>query len=384
MQFEFATSSRIIFGSGQLNSIGNLVAGFGNRVLIISGAPQSISDRLQNLLAQNDRSSSIIKVENEPTLDDVHTTLEFARQTSIEVVIGIGGGSALDMSKAISALLTNPGELIDYLEVVGPNKPLVNPSLPLIAIPTTSGTGSEVTRNAVIGSPAHNVKVSLRSTYLFPRIALIDPELTLSLPPFTTAVTGLDALTQLIEPYTCLIPNPMVDALCVEGIQRVARSLYQAFDHGDDLAAREDMSLAALFSGMALGNTRLGAVHGLAGPIGGEISAPHGAICAALLPHVMSANLTALQNRSPRHPSLDRYHEIGKLLTGDPEASAHAGILWVRGFCTHARINPLSMYGLSEDLYPEIIENAYKSSSMKGNPITLSEPEMRNILQMSL
>jgi alcohol dehydrogenase class IV len=335
-------------------------------------------------LDQSEIIYSTTKVDNEPTVDDVRRVLVLARQTSIDVVIGIGGGSTLDMSKAVSALLTNPGDISDYLEVIGSSKPLAIPSLPLIAIPTTSGTGSEVSRNAVIGSPANQVKVSMRSPHLLPRIALVDPELCLTLPPPITAITGLDALTQLIEPYTCNSPNPITDALCEEGIQRVARSLYEAFNHGDDLTAREDMSLAALFSGMALANARLGAVHGLAGPISGEIPAPHGAICSALLAQVMSANITALQNRSFGHPALERYAVIARLLTGDLTASADAGINWVQVFCSHADIKPLTKYGLTVAQFPTIIEKAYKASSMKGNPITLSELELRTILQKSL
>ncbi len=384
MQFEFATSSRIIFGSGKLSLIGSLVAGFGHRVLIISGATSSITNRLHSLIEQVGIAWSTTEVEKEPTVDNIRSTLELARHASVDGIIGIGGGSAIDTSKAVSALLTNLGDVSDYLEIIGSNKPLSNPSLPLIAVPTTAGTGSEVTRNAVIGSPDHHVKVSLRSPYLLPCMTLVDPKLTLTLPPSRTAVTGLDALTQLIEPYTCIEPNPLTDSLCVEGIRRIASSFYRAFDQGEDLAAREDMSLAALFSGMALANARLGAVHGLAGPIGGEIPAPHGAICAALLPHVMSANISVLQNRSPEHPALKRYSEIGKLLSGDLEATADAGIKWVNGFCAHANIQPLSKYGLSEALFTRIIEKAYQASSMKGNPVTLSEGELRNILQKSL
>jgi alcohol dehydrogenase class IV len=384
MQFEFATSGRIIFGSGKLSSIGSLVTGFGHRVLIISGVPQPTIDRLCGLLQQSGISYSTAKVNHEPTVDDVRDVLSLARETSIDGVIGIGGGSAIDLSKAVSALLSNPGDISDYLEVIGSNKSLLYPSLPLIAIPTTSGTGSEVTRNAVIGSPSDHVKVSLRSPFLLPRVTLVDPQLTLTLNPSRTAITGLDALTQLIEPYTCIDPNPLTDVICKEGIRRIATSIYTAFDQGDDLAAREDMSLAALFSGMALANSRLGAVHGLVGPVGGEISAPHGAICAALLPHAMSVNISALQNRSPGHPALDRYEEISRLLSGDPGVSVESGVRWVQDFCAHANIQPLSTYGLSDALFPRIIEKAYTASSMKGNPLILSEVELRTILQMSL
>jgi alcohol dehydrogenase class IV len=281
-------------------------------------------------------------------------------------------------------MLTNPGDITEYMEVIGSNKPFTVSSLPLIAIPTTAGTGSEVTRNAVIGSPGYQVKVSLRSPFLLPRIALIDPELTISLPPSITAYTGLDALTQLIEAYTCQNPNPITDCLCKEGIQRIAHSIYQAYDKGTEIKAREDLSLGALFSGIALANAKLGAVHGFAAPIGGEINAHHGAICASLLANVMEANISVLTFQSAGYQALERYETIGKLLTGDPNATIYHGIEWIRAFCSHAGIKSLSSLGLTEAQFPSIIEKAQKASSMKGNPITLSEAELRNILQKSL
>jgi alcohol dehydrogenase class IV len=384
MQFEFATASKIIFGSGKLISISTLIEEFGNRILIVAGSPPKITEKLLHLLVAYKKSYTLVNLDHEPSVDIIYEVVDLARRVKPDLVIGIGGGSALDTAKATAALLTNPGDVTDYLEVIGLNKSLTKPSLPLIAIPTTSGTGSEVTRNAVIGSPTHHVKVSLRSPYLLPSIALIDPELTLTVPQLVTATTGLDTLTQLIEPYTCNNPNPLVDALCQEGIQRVANSLFQAYDDGKNLRAREDMSLASLFSGLALANSRLGAVHGLAGPIGGEIDAPHGAICASLLPNVMTTNIAALRNRSPDHPSLDRYSIIGKLLSGNSTATAEIGIQWVRNFCEHAKIKSLSALSLVENQFDGIIEKSMKSSSMKGNPITLNQEELRTILQMSL
>ena len=384
MQFEFTTTTRILFGSGKLKIIGSLAGEFGKRALIVSGCPEAISDQLVNLLEQYKITSSTIRINQEPTVDSIRRLVDYAKQSPIDMVIGIGGGSALDSAKVASALACNPGDVMDYLEVIGLHKPLSFSSIPLIAIPTTSGTGSEVTKNAVLGSPQHHVKVSLRSPYLVPKIALVDPELTLSLPPALTAFTGLDALTQLIEPYTCNEPNPLIDALCQEGLQRVARSLLQAYDQGSDLQAREDMSLASLFSGISLANARLGAVHGLAGPLGGEIPAPHGAICASILPYVMEANLTALHARSNDHPALERYHTIGKILTGSTTASAFSAVQWVRDFCQYAKIPSLSDYGLTEAEFDKIVTKSSKASSMKGNPITLSGPELRNILQKSL
>jgi len=384
MQFEFSTASRIIFGSGKLNTIGDIATEFGKNAFIISGCPKSVSDRLYSALESRGICYSTVKIEQEPTIDVIKTFIDIAKRFSPDLLIGIGGGSAIDSAKATASLISNPGEITDYLEVIGLGKPLSNPSLPLIAIPTTSGTGAEVTKNAVLASPQHNVKVSLRSPYLLPKIALVDPELTVSVPPAITAFTGLDALTQLIEPFTCIDPSPMTDVLCRDGIQRIGRSIYQAYDNGVDHNAREDISLASLFSGLALANAKLGAVHGLAGTIGGVSPAPHGAICACLLPHTMEANINALMERAPGHPALQRYDAIAKILSNKSSATVEDGVQWVRNFCNHAKIPPLSVYGLSEADFGRILETATRASSMKGNPITLSEVELRNILQKSL
>jgi len=384
MQFEFSTASRIIFGPGKLNSIGGLVREFGHKALIVSGSPQAISDRLINLLEAADINHSFVRVKTEPTIDAITELVGECQRAKPAVLIGIGGGSAIDSVKATAALVTNPGDITDYLEVIGRNQPLRNPALPVIAIPTTAGTGSEVTRNAVLGSSAQHIKVSLRSPYLLPRFALVDPELTISVPPATTASTGLDALTQLIEPFTSNIPNPITDALCREGIRRISHSFFTAFDLGSDPNARQDMSLASLLSGLAMANSRLGAVHGLAGPLGGEISAPHGAICACLLPYVMVTNLAALKERAPGHPALERYQVIAELLSGEAGVSAETGIAWIRDFRRHTHVLQLSAFGLNETQFERIIEKALISSSMKGNPITLSEVELRSILQECL
>jgi alcohol dehydrogenase class IV len=384
MQFEFSTVTKIIFGAGKLNSIGDLIIGMGDRVLIVSGGPHSNVERLQSLLEKDRVITYCYKSNGEPTVEVIREAVDFARQRTVDFVIGIGGGTALDIAKAVSALVSNPGEVIDYLEVIGQNKPLTNPSIPLIAIPTTAGTGTEVSRNAVIGVPQHHIKVSMRSLYLLPKFALVDPELTLSVPPDITAFTGLDALTQLIEPFTCNRTNPLTDALCIEGIRHLQHSFKRVYADGADLAAREDMSLASLFSGLAMANAKLGAAHGFAGPIGGEIPAHHGVICANLLPWVMQTNVNALTERAPDHPTLARYALIGQILSGNQQASIETGISWVRDICMHMKIQPLSKYGLIEDQFPSLIEKAKISSSMKGNPITLSDDELRNILQRLL
>jgi len=281
-------------------------------------------------------------------------------------------------------MLANTGELLDYLEVIGRGKALAEPSAPFIAIPTTAGTGSEVTRNAVLASPAHGVKVSLRGPFMLPRVAVVDPELTFGLPPAVTASTGLDALTQLIEPYVCSRANPMTDALCVEGIRRAARSLRVAFADGRNAAARTDMAVASLFGGLALANAGLGAAHGFAGPIGGQFPAPHGAVCAALLPQVMEANLRALRQRQPAAEALRRYEEMARLLTGSATATAEPGIEWVRKLVADLGIPSLGHYGLKPEHTAELVEKASQASSMKANPIVLTRDELAGILQRAL
>jgi alcohol dehydrogenase class IV len=296
------------------------------------------------------------------------------------LVIGFGGGSAIDAAKAIAALLTNPGALLDYLEVIGQAQPLQRQAAPMIAIPTTAGTGAEVTRNAVLASPPHLVKVSLRSPLMLPTLAVVDPELTLALPPDVTASTGLDALTQLIEPFVSARANPLTDAICREGLRRAARSLQRAVEHGEDRDAREDMAVASLFGGLALANAALGAVHGFAGAVGGMFPAPHGAVCAALLAEVMDMNLRALRQRAPASPALARYEEVARLLTGNDRASAQDGVLWVRYLIAALRIPPLGAYGVKPEDVPALCAKAAAASSMKGNPIALDPAELDEIL----
>jgi alcohol dehydrogenase class IV len=280
-------------------------------------------------------------------------------------------------------MLGNPGEVLDYLEVVGGGKPLLEPGVPFIAVPTTAGTGAEVTRNAVLDFPEHKVKASLRSPHLLARLAVVDPELTLSLPPAVTAYTGMDALTQLIEPFVSNAANPLTDGVCREGLTRAARSLARAYRVGSDLAAREDMALAALFSGIALANARLGTVHGFASVLGGATGHPHGALCARLLPFVMEANIQAVHERGD--PStIPRYNEIARALTGDPEADARAGVSWVRGRCAEMKIPPLRAAGLSRTDCDRLIPPTQRASSTQGNPVKLSDDELRGILEAAL
>jgi alcohol dehydrogenase class IV len=268
--------------------------------------------------------------------------------------------------------------------VIGRGQTLSQAGLPVIAVPTTAGSGAEVTRNAVLAAAEHRVKVSLRSPMMLPRLALVDPELTYDLPFGITASTGMDALTQLIEPFVSNKANPLVDSFCREGIARAAGSLRRVTQNGEDHAARRDMALASLFGGLALANAKLGAVHGFAGVLGGMLAAPHGAVCARLLAPVMAVNLGALQARHPGHAALRRYTEIAKILTSDPRASAADGVAWVETLAAELRIPPLADYGLKEEAFPEVIDKAAVSSSMQGNPVQLTVGEMAEILKGAL
>ncbi len=384
MFFEFATATRIIFGNGTLSQAGALAAEMGRRALVVTGSTATRARLLIEQLAASGVESFAFSVGGEPTVEVACAGTERARQDKCDVVVGFGGGSVLDAAKAVAALLNNEGEPLDYLEIVGRGHPLAGPSAPYMAVPTTAGTGTEVTRNAVLASPQHRLKVSLRSPFMLPCLALVDPELTYSLPPELTASTGLDALTQLVEPFVSNKANPLTDAFCREGIRRVARSLRQACEHGGDAAAREDMSLASLLGGLALANSKLGAVHGLAGVVGGMFPAPHGAVCAGLLPHVMAANVQALRQRQPGSVALRRYDEIGQLLTGNEAAGAADAIAWVRELCRALRIPPLGAYGLAEQDFPLLIEKAQAASSTQGNPIQLAATELGEILAQAL
>ncbi|HEV2425599.1 MAG TPA: iron-containing alcohol dehydrogenase [Terriglobia bacterium] len=384
MGFEFATAGRIIFGAGTACGVAPAAREMGSRALVVTRRSADAAAWLVKQLDSVDVPSLSFAVSGEPTIDLIRAGLEQARRASCDVVVGVGGGSVLDAGKAIAALLTNPGGPLDYLEIVGHGRPLGRRAAPFIAVPTTAGTGSEVTRNAVLGSPEHRVKVSMRSALMLPRLAVVDPELTLGLPPAITSSTGLDALTQLIEPYVSVRANALVDGFCLEGLRRVRRSLRNAFHHGNDIDARTDMAMASLVSGLSLANAGLGIVHGFAAPIGGMFEAPHGAVCAALLPQAMAVNIRALRRRAPESESLDRYQTVARVLTDKSDASPEDGVQWVRELCRELNITPLGSYGIEEADVPMLVEAASRASSTKGNPIVLNGDELREILSGSL
>ena len=365
MRFEFATATRIIFGEGMAATLPDLARNFGARPFIVTGASRERARALVSTL-----SAETFAVSGEPTVDLVREGARHAQDAACDVVISIGGGSVIDAGKAIAIITTNGGEPLEFLEIVGKGRAITVPPLPFIAVPTTAGTGSEVTRNAVLGSPEHGVKASLRSPY--------------GLPPEVTAFTGLDALTQLIEPYVSIRANPLVDAICVAGIERIAGALRRAYHNGGDRDARRDMALASLFGGLALANAGLGVVHGFAAPLGGQWRAPHGALCAALLPHGMAANVAGLRARAPQHPALERYSAIARLLTGRSEASVEDGIHWVRALCAELSIPALRAWGITEADLPGVAEKAAKASSMQANPLALTEEELIAVVRAAL
>ncbi|HTV55387.1 MAG TPA: iron-containing alcohol dehydrogenase [Terriglobia bacterium] len=380
MRFEFATATRILCGEGVVCEVAPVARQLGTRALVVTGQSEERSAPLRAELAAAGFGCHIFRVKGEPAVEDIQLGAEIARAEGCDLVIGFGGGGALDSGKAIAALMTNAGKLLDYLEVIGGSQPLRFPPAPFIAVPTTAGTGAEVTRNAVLASRAQRVKVSLRSPLMLPRFAVVDPELTLSLPPEVTARTGLDAVTQLIEPYVSKHANALTDGFCMEGLARARHALRRAYHDGHDRAARADMSVASLLGGLALANAGLGVVHGFAGPVGGMFPAPHGAVCAALLPSGIDVNLRALRGRDPSSESLGRYETVARLLTGRPQASAEDLVEWTFEICRELQVPPLRAYGVGEDDWPVLIDKASRASSMKGNPIALTSDELRKVL----
>ncbi len=384
MRFEFSTAGRIVFGPGVSDQIPDLAAGFGPRVFLVLGGTQERFSRVVDQITARGIRWQSFRVTGEPTTEIVQTAARLAREATADVVVAIGGGSVLDTGKAVAAMLTNKGDLSDYLEVVGKGRPLRKAAAPCLAVPTTAGTGAEATFNAVLGVPDRHVKVSIRSPLMVPRWAIVDPTLTYSMPPDLTASTGLDALTQLIEAFVSNKANPLTDGVCREGLQRAGRSLRRAFQDGHDANAREDMSLASLFSGMTLANAKLGAVHGFAGPLGGQTLAPHGVICGKLLPYVMEANVRALQDRAADSPALARFDEVGRVLTGRSTARASDAVTWIQELCAALGLPGLRRYGLCENDLPTITAKAKNASSMKGNPIELNDEELIGILRQAI
>ena len=375
--FELAAPGRVVFGAGVSAQAVSAVTAFrAKRALVVTGKSAARSD---GVCKQLPITSIVYAIPSEPTVAMVAEGRALARKEKCDVVIAVGGGSAIDASKAIAALAANDGELADYMEVVGKALPLPRAGLPCIAIPTTAGTGAEVTKNSVLASPEAKVKASLRSPYLLPALSLVDPNLLEGTPAPVTAATGLDALSHLLESFVSIRANPFTLALAREGMARVARSLRLAFEHGLTSERREDLALASLFGGLCLANSGLGAVHGFAAPLGGTWKAPHGAVCAALLPAVMRKNVAALAARAPEHSAVSRYRELDGILGGGSDASTR-----VADLVAALGIAGIASFGVRPNDIPLLVEKAKVASSMKGNPIALTDEELTAIAAESM
>lgn len=384
MNFELAAPQRIVFGEGMVREVPAIVAPLSRRALLVQGASKR-GESLRAALADAGLAVSTLEISGEPTASAIERATARARADGCDVVVSFGGGSVIDAGKAIAALITNDAPLRDYLEVVGKGTPLTKRAVPFVAVPTTAGTGAEVTRNAVLLVEDARLKVSLRSALMIPTVAIVDPELTYSLPPRETAATGLDALTQCIEPFVSPQANPITDAVAREGIARAARSLARAYHDGADADARRDLSLAALCGGLALANAKLGAVHGFAAPLGGMFpDAPHGAICARLLPEVVRANVRVLRERGESTTTLARYDEIAQLVTGRGDARAPDAVVWLRDLVAELEVAPLSTFGVRASDVATVVPLARKASSMQGNPVVLSDDELAEVLTGAL
>ena len=381
VRFDLAVPTDIRLGAGRVGELPDVVIALGGRrVLIVTGRSTERASGLLAALAERGVATGTYAVAGEPTLDMVRDGV--AAAAGCDVVIGCGGGSALDVAKAVAVLAVTGADPRRHLEVIGDGAPLTEPGLPCVAVPTTAGTGSEVTRNAVLAGDG--VKASLRSPLMLPKVAIIDPDLLQGLPAATVAASGMDALAQVIEPFLSRRANPFTDALARDGIGRSARSLRRAYADGMvDPAVREDLAITSLFGGLCLANAGLGAVHGLAAALGARLGAPHGGVCAAVLAPAVEVNLRALQARAPDHPALPRLTELAVLLTGDGDARPEDGIAWLTELTEALHIPGLIGYGLANAEIDEVVAAAQRASSMKANPLDLTDDEVAEILTRS-
>lgn len=368
--FTIAMPQRILFGRGEAQKAPALIAPFGTRGLIVHGANPARAQWLLDALHAAGIETLALPCATEPTLTILKTALATSRPFRPDWVTAIGGGAALDLAKALAALIPAETGPLDHLEVVGKGLPLQTPPLPFIALPTTAGTGAEATKNAVIGLPDHGRKVSLRDDRMLARLAIVDPALTDNTPRATTLASGLDAITQVIEPYVSCKATPFTDALTAPAIPQGLIALKRLMET-EDPAARDALAHVSLTGGIALANAGLGAVHGLAGVIGGLTPAPHGAICGALLAPVLRLNRAQATGETARR--LDAvFHHIATALGGRPDDAPETLAAWARG----AGLPGLTAQGLPPTLHEETAKAALGSSSMKGNPVALTTRDL--------
>ncbi|MFX0184119.1 MAG: iron-containing alcohol dehydrogenase [Candidatus Hodarchaeota archaeon] len=392
MQFEFLATPRIFFGVKQFQNIGSLVKEFGSRLFVVaSGSALNAPETRETLtvsILKHDIEFDTFLIKGEPTVGVIDSGVRKAEDFKADAIMGLGGGSVIDGCKAIAGLFTNGGLAKDYMEVIGKGSVITRPSLPIIAVPTTAGTGSEVTKNAVILAKEEQFKASIRSPFLIPKIAIVDPTLMVTVPSSVTASCGMDALTQLIEAYTSNKAHPMTDALAVLGIKKVANSLLSVYRDGRLLEAREDMALASLISGICLANAGLGAVHGFASPMGG-LNIPHGVICSALLAPTIETNISELKKSKAKNDlTLEKYTRLAEIISNKPFSSmetAHEAIVgFMKTLTQELNIPKLSEFGVTESDIPMIVEKAKRASSMKYNPISLDDTALSTILKQVL
>lgn len=376
-RFELAIPGDVRFGGGRLSEVPDVLAGWGTRrVLLVTGRSPDRAAALVDGLQTRGLVVTRYAVSGEPSIQVVRDGV--AAAAGCDAVVGFGGGSAIDVAKAVAVLAVRGADPLEHLEVIGAGRPITAPGLPCVAIPTTAGTGSEVTRNSVLSGDG--VKASLRSPLMLPRLAVVDPDLLLGVPVATIAASGMDALAQLIEPFLSRKANPVTDALARDGIVRSARSLRRARRDGMvNPSVREDLAIASLFGGLCLANAGLGAVHGFAAALGARLGAPHGAVCAAVLAPAIKVNLRAARRVRDRS-AVTRFADLAVLLTGNPTARPEAAAGWLTELTTALQIPGLRTYGLTDADTAEVVAAAQRASSMKGNPIELTDDEVAEIL----
>jgi alcohol dehydrogenase class IV len=377
MPYEFSTVGRIIVGAGSSADAPAALADLGRRpALVVS--PRAAAGAAAGLVAaMRERwpAAPLTAVSGEPTLASIATLVAPLRDAGVDCLVAIGGGSVLDSAKAAAALLTNTGDLLEYLEVVGAGRALAQPALPVLAVPTTAGTGSEATRNAVIAAPG--TKASIRHSSLVPRVAVVDAGLMLGLDAATTAAGGMDAITQLIEGYVARRASPITDGLALRGLQGAVAALRRTMLAPAELAARAVLAEAALLSGMVLANAGLGAVHALAGPLGGQIGVPHGVACAALLAPVTGMTITALR-RIDGTATLARYAAVARACgaTGDDDAAVAQLAPLLASLASELGVARLGQYGLEEHHLQPVAAAALRTSNAKNHPVALDGAQL--------
>lgn len=377
--FQFMTATRIIFGEGALHSSLSVINQFGYSVLLVTGKDKQRAIPILNYLQAQNMRYQHVAISGEPNITMVEEAAVIGRRFKPDMVIAIGGGSVLDMGKALAAVIPNQGCVYDYVEVVGRNVPLKTKPLCFIAIPTTASTGSEVTRNAVLKSGQDKVKVSLRSPDMLADVAIVDPTLTYGTDQYTSGRGAMDAFTHLMEAYVCGEPNPLTDMVCEEGLRRLSRSVISGCKH-DNHKARSDLSFAALLGGMAITNAKLGAAHGLASALGGKLDAPHSVITARLAPHVMQENIKAAK-QAGRDDVIHRYRKIAQLLTARANANEYDGVLWVKMVLDKLELPLLGKFGVCQTSFEQVANDALKSVAIKGNPLPLNQDRLVYILK---